>query len=161
MKVVILRGIPGSGKSTLAKKEFPGAVVASSDKHFYNVWGNYKFDANRLSQTHQLCWRDFHHALEDGEPLIVVDNTNISVAEISPYVLPAQAYGYLVKIITLLCDPKEAAARNKHGVPEERVLSMDKYLREAVLPPWWLHETRGELPHALLVAAPVGSLCRA
>jgi hypothetical protein len=42
-------------------------------------------------------------------------------------------------VVTLECDPKVAAARNIHGVPEGEVLAMHKRLVEAQLMPWWQH----------------------
>jgi hypothetical protein len=130
--------------------------------------GGYKFDPSKIGLAHQACFRKFLDALTstDGKTVlilrgipgagkstltrdiqadIVVDNTCTSVAEISPYVLAGEAFGYSVKIITLRCDPKIAAARNVHGVPAHAVERMAKTLDEETkrIPPWWSHEIRG------------------
>jgi len=57
-----------------------------------------------------------------------VDNTGINVVDIAPYCALALAYGHDLKIITLLCDPEVAAARNVHGVPPASVKRMARLL---------------------------------
>lgn len=142
-QVVILRGVPGAGKSTLVAREFPGCTVVSADHHFM-VGGEYRFNPAELPAAHRACWLAFLAAMQSGAETIVVDNTSTSVAEVSPYVLPAEAHGYSVKIITLLCPPSVAAERNVHGVPPVAVGAMDARLRDSIaaLPPWWDHEVR-------------------
>lgn len=140
-QIVILRGISGSGKSTMVGSEFPMAVKVSADD-FFMVDGEYRFDPSKLSLAHQACWRAFYAAIQAEAPLIVVDNTNTTVGEISPYVLPAQANGYSVKIITIECDPEVAATRNAHGVSPQVVRGMAQRLEEQTkfIPPYWTHE---------------------
>lgn len=137
MKVVIYSGVPGSGKSTLAAKEHPGAPVCSAD-HFFERDSVYAFNPARLPEAHAACLRKFVELVQAGGwPVIVVDNTNTTAAEVAPYAALALAYDYALEIVTVHCDPDVAAARNTHGVPVHAVRAMATRLAERALPPWW------------------------
>jgi predicted kinase len=140
MLVLMLRGIPGSGKSSFVQKFLRGATVVSAD-HFFEVDGEYHFNPDNLQQAHEQCWREFLAAVERGDDVIVVDNTNVSVYEIAGYYLPAQSFGYVVKIITLEVPVDVAAARNVHGVSREQVERMAERLDSEtdLFPHWWNH----------------------
>jgi hypothetical protein len=73
--------------------------------------------------------RRFIMALEHNEPEIVVDNTNIRIEEVAPYVSVAQAFGYEVEIVVIdslkTHTLKDLAARNVHGVPYESLVRME------------------------------------
>jgi predicted kinase len=141
MKVIVFRGLPGSGKSTLIEKEFGDVPVVSADHFFIGKDGVYRFDPALIGKAHGACFRRFIQLIERDLDLIVVDNTNTTEVEVAPYMLAAQAFGYEAKVVTVTCDPKIAAARNTHGVPEEVVLKMAVSLSKP-LPPWWEQETR-------------------
>jgi predicted kinase len=138
-KVIILSGISGSGKSTYIASR--PAVVVSADHYFTGVDGAYNFDPTKLGEAHGACFREFIELVRLGSTDVVVDNTNTSVAEVAPYVLAAQAYGWDVEILTLMCesedDVRECAGRNTHGVPFQVVMVQHRQLQERILPPWW------------------------
>lgn len=137
MKVIILSGIPGAGKSTYAERRYPDAYVVSADSYFM-VDGEYRFDPAGLPAAHGACLRDFTRALQAHEhATLVVDNTNISVAEIAPYAALALAYGADLRIVTVNADPENAWARNVHGVPAQSIRRMFDALNKRELPPWW------------------------
>lgn len=119
-QVVVMQGVSGSGKSTMASRiaadAGDGAVIVSADD-FFMVGGKYKFDPSRLSYAHAMCFKKFLDALAAGARVVVVDNTNTSAAEISPYMLAAAAYGYDARILSIECRPDVAALRGLHGVP--------------------------------------------
>jgi len=132
--LVIMRGISGSGKSTHAKEAYPTAVIASADDTFTSLLGDYVFDPSQLTTAHVACFCKVDGALGAGK-LVVVDNTNTQLWEMSPYVMLANKHGVKFKIVRVECDPKIAAARNTHGVPEEVVLAMAA--RMETPPPFW------------------------
>lgn len=136
MKVVIMQGVPGSGKSTYIAEHLKGAVVVSAD-HYFDRLG--RFDPSLLSAAHGECLTNFNAAVLAKAALIVVDNTNTTPVEVAPYWALAQAYGYEVEIVRIVCDPNVAAARNTHGVPVVGVLAMHERLDkfEGLAPPWW------------------------
>ena len=162
MRLIILRGIPGSGKSTFAKKELPKADLIASADDGMMVDGVYKFDPAKLPAAHGACLRSVVEALQEGaaqrvlaktaategiilpaaEPVIVVDNTSTSIAEVAPYVAVGQAYGAEVVIMTLRIDPAIAGPRNTHGVPQVGVDRMAAALDKGTegIMPWWDHE---------------------
>jgi hypothetical protein len=143
MKVYIYSGVPGSGKSTLVREHHAGAIVCSADHHFTDDDGVYRFDPTQLPEAHGACLRKFagYAAIGGpGDPDLVVDNTNTTVAEIAPYAALALAYGHELLVVTVECDPAVAAARNTHGVPEAAVKRMAASLAARQLPPWWKHE---------------------
>ena len=165
MSVTIIRGVPGSGKSTWVQNKFGilvrpvwrflesaevsvAGAIFSTDDAFLNEAKVYEFDFRRLGEAHGTCLRKFTSFIQNVDDLVpvVVDNTNTSVSEVAPYAALALAYGHTLSIVTLLCDPAVAAARNTHGVPEKSVLAMDKRLREEgkLLPPYWPHEVLGQ-----------------
>lgn len=159
MKVIILRGIPGSGKSTYAAKlvvqcsvakqpyENTQAVICSASEYFMQETIDdydgpvYRFNPRELPSAHAHCLRKYVNELLHGtSSLVIVDNTNISVAEIAPYYALAEAYGHEVKIVTLICKPLLAASRNIHNVPWGKIDQMYRYIRQG-LPPFWQQES--------------------
>ena len=161
MRVVLLRGISGSGKGHYIDDTFTvGAHVVSADDFFEKraamLGESYKdvFDPMELPNAHAACLRKFVELVagsgdeapisaEDleahSEKVVVVDNTNCSIAEMAPYIALAQAYDPEVEleIVYLWCDPVTAFKRNQHGTPFNAVLRQFKSAERTELPPWW------------------------
>lgn len=119
MRVIILRGLSGSGKSTWASQYADRATIVSTDAFFY-VDGVYRHDQTKLREYHGRTFRLFLEALQRGDALIIVDNTNIEPWEFSPYVLAGEAFGYPVELLTMRCSLETALAR-KQLVPREHM----------------------------------------
>ncbi len=125
LRVICLRGFSGAGKSHYRKAHFPNAVVCSSDDYFVNDAGEYEFKDPDIA--HGKCFRKFIEVVQGNfngdrnDEFVVVDNTNVRMAELAPYHQAAKAYGYQAEVIHIQCDPELAAKRNKHGVPLEKV----------------------------------------
>lgn len=140
-RCIIMRGIPGSGKTTYVKTHYPDAWVVSADHHFMNHFGEYRLDIRQLPAAHANCLKQFVRCVRNGSELVVVDNTNITVAEIAPYCALALAYGYELQIITLLVDTRVAWGRNVHGVPLPICNVRDEIMRDEQkrFPIYWPH----------------------
>lgn len=139
-QVKVMRGIQGSGKSTYAKLLVQCAheagqkpLICSADNFFITDEG-YKFDIEKLGEAHKWCMRVFLTALQEGYDMVVVDNTNINLEDLSPYVAVGQALGYDVEIIQVNTPPEIAAGRNVHGVGESQVHALHKRLQHVKLP---------------------------
>jgi predicted kinase len=122
-KLVIMQGIPGSGKGFVNKRDYPSALVCSADDYFRTRNPNYDnggegFDPSHLGKAHKQCQDRVRMAMECGEPIVVVDNTNLDDKSIKTYVKLARTFGYDIEICRVECDITVAAARNSHGVPE-------------------------------------------
>ena len=125
--VFILRGLPGSGKSTFAAGLVADGGVIHSTDDFFLENGEYRFDPDKLAEFHALNFLRFKKSLENGVQLVVLDKTNSRKREWIHYKLTAESFGYLVIILALPHpDPKIAAERNIHGVPEGTIRSMLK-----------------------------------
>lgn len=148
--VVLLSGIPGSGKSRHARalleraaeydaagRSYANVVVVSADNYFLDEAGIYRFDVAKLGEAHGACMRAFLKAVGSEVRTVVVDNTNTTTLELAPYYAVARALGYEVEIVTVLCDPAVAAARNTHGVSLAGCVAMDARLRAREIPPYW------------------------
>ena len=148
-QVVILSGVSGSGKSTLVKEFGPEVSyyrkVVSAD-NFFMVNGEYKFSPAHLGDAHADCFRKFIQAMQDETQMIIVDNTNTTAEEISPYMLGAAAFGYEVEVQTILpknmTDLELCAQRNAHGVPMAVISAQYRRLCERKLPRYWKASTR-------------------
>lgn len=141
-KVLILAGASGSGKSTLARGracQAGASLIFSADAYFVGEDGVYRFDPARLPEAHGLCLRCFVGAVQTAAPLVIVDNTNTTVAEVAPYAAVARAFGYDVEIVILHIDPEVAFRRGLHGVPLATIKAQAKRLStlRASLPPRW------------------------
>lgn len=151
--LLIMRGLPGSGKSHFARNihdfmiRLPSAKpeITSADDWFQTNNGG-RFDHTQLGAAHNDCFRRAMHLMQDKAPLVVVDNANMTRAEISPYVMLGTALGYKVTLVHVL-PPREyggigrmirfdvLAQRNVHGVPESTIRNMaDRW--EDHLPYW-------------------------
>jgi len=146
-----MSGVSGSGKSTYARKLWnelePGTYckVVSADDYFM-VNGEYEFDSSKLSAAHSKCFRDYLAALQDDYSLVIVDNTNLTSEEISPYMLAASAFGYEAEVITLTGKMLSETVvmlsdRNLHGVSPNNVMYQHSKLLSRKLPPWWKETT--------------------
>ena len=144
-EVIIVRGTSGSGKTTwvnnkLKELRSKGTVctACSADNYFIKE-GKYQFDPNKLDDAHLSCYRNFLAALQIGYQIIIVDNTNTQLWEMTPYTMLAKTYGYDIKVVRTTCAARTAAERNVHGVPAKSVESM--YKRMQNLPKYWPKET--------------------
>lgn len=125
----ICRGLPGSGKTTAVKElitKYPTLVVASADD-FRVTNGKYVYKPEDTIRVHTLCKKAILDACERGDSC-VVDNTNLALTEMKPYVQMADQFNYAIKFIT----PKTAWAtdlsilldKNTHNVPKEKLQEM-------------------------------------
>lgn len=150
MRLIVLMAVSGAGKDHFVAHFMPEAnTVASADDYFMRD-GKYRFDGDYLYLAHGACFRKVLAALQEGvataehtpaeaSPLIVVNNTNTTIAEIAPYMMAAQAYGAEASITCLRIAPLVAAKRNVHGVGLTPILKMAERLEKTLteLPPWW------------------------
>lgn len=143
MNIKIMRGVPGSGKSTWAKNlrqvtydQGLLPIIVSADMYF-TASGQYMFDPTKLGEAHRWCMSSFINSCNDHMNPIIVDNTNINLEDISPYVAVGEALGYDVEIVQIETDPEIAAARNTHGVPKAKVIEMARRMQVNRIPRRW------------------------
>ncbi|VIO90575.1 Smr domain containing protein [Brugia malayi] len=127
--MVIMRGIPGSGKSYLASDLISGTngAVFNTDKYFVQN-GVYQFDPTKLDEYHQKNWKEAKDAIQQGIKPIIIDNTNIFVTHMKPYINLAVKNLYEIYFVEPETEwkknAKECARRNAHSVPEEKIAYM-------------------------------------
>jgi predicted kinase len=129
-QAVVMQGVSGSGKSTYINRKLRHYEVVSADNFFINEDGVYQFNVRLLADAHAACMRDWLEMLYQQEPKICCDNTNLSLWEMAPYVMSANAMGYEVRVIRA-----SGNFKNVHGVPEEAVAAMRR--RMEAPPPFW------------------------
>lgn len=167
--VIILRGARGTGKSTLAEllvsENFTVHGIAPSERSpaynfVHQLWqsinqqprtiysadnyfmkgGVYNFEEKLLAAAHGSCLRLYDMAMPKLEHHCIVDNTNTTMAELSPYATLANAYGHELHIISLLAkDVAECARRCRHKASVKDILIEDTNLRQSSIemPPWF------------------------
>ncbi len=118
--VTILQGPSGNGKSWVTEQMQPDAVC-SADNYFKKH--GIAFDGAKLQAAHNECFQFFMAKLLDGIRMraknwhVIVDNTNLELHEISPYILAADSAEYTSEIVRVVCDPETAWKRQIHNVP--------------------------------------------
>lgn len=142
-----MQGVPGSGKSTIAKilwqrHGLDQAAIVSADNFHTDRSGGYLYRPEDAGKAHAWCLRTFITFVtrEEQVSLIIVDNTNTTVAEAAPYMAIASAYGCAARILHVDCDWEEAARRNVHGVPLKTVAQLYFNLKSFSGPSWWVRE---------------------
>jgi len=148
MQVILMSGISGSGKNTYIKSRFGGddvVKVFSADDYFERD-GDYNFDPSQLPFAHGQCLRNFINTVAIAPngaagpmttDVVVVNNTNLTTEELSPYVAIASAYGHPIELVTIHCPPHIAAARSLHVNSFPICKSMHDRLMARKLPPFW------------------------
>ena len=156
-KVIIMRGIQGSGKSTKARELISGVLdgpcvceylpqgsIVSADHYWINSEGEYVFIPEKIGDAHRDCFAKFHEAcsnadaeVHDSDHTIIVDNTNIELHEIAPYLSVAQYFNLDIEIVNVDADLDVCLSRQIHNVPEGIVKNKYKRFQSVRLPFQW------------------------
>lgn len=146
-RVIVLRGCSGSGKSTWARaqiKALPAGKrggICSADNYFLDDDGNYNFDYKKLDEAHRDCFAKFCAKVDMKYDLIIIDNTNTKLHEMSPYIMYAKVNmlpGDTIEIKRFECSVSLAADRNVHGVPRGSIENQKKRMER--VPQHWVEE---------------------
>jgi predicted kinase len=123
----IMVGLPGSGKTTWIQRSLDGdAISCSADQHHIRE-GKYEYRTERARAAHDACLLRFTEIIRMGPRWvgqIVVDNTNLTVPYIAPYIALAQAYEFRTRVIYMNVSEETAWARQTHGVDRETFAKM-------------------------------------
>lgn len=119
----IIRGLPGSGKTTLAQAMLSTNMVQShyeADMWMIDDFGDYCFNADKLSDCHNHCFRNTCDALLASHA-VAVSNTFTRHWEYDKYVDFCLQRG--IGFTVLIC---QGNYPNIHGVPEAAIERMRK-----------------------------------
>lgn len=115
-------------------------MVVSADDYFQR--NGYQFDPTKIGEAHKVCFQRYLEAVTGRKrvaDVLVVDNTNIRLWELSPYVAVADAVDVPCELIHVRCPVDVAIRRNVHGVPPEKIRRMACDFEPA--PPFWVSTT--------------------
>jgi len=115
--LVLLRGLPGSGKSTKAKTLYKNHVHLETDMYFME-YGEYLFDAAKLSDAHKWCQEAANVIMEKGQNL-VVSNTFSKLWEMDAFFNLAYKHDY--ELLVHKCVGKYNSI---HNVPSDVIARM-------------------------------------
>lgn len=120
-KIILLRGLAGSGKSTYAQKlKEKGALIFSNDE-LLTAEGVYKWDEELAVLAHYTNQKMVCQAMREGKEFIVIDNTNIHLYNMTPYIRLAHYYKYEYELFEMdtpwALDIEELEKKNTHNVP--------------------------------------------
>jgi hypothetical protein len=97
------------------------------------------FDRTKLHEAHAQCLRSFVRNVMAENSIyteIVVDNTNTTQREVTPYAALALAYGHALKIVTLIAVDEATLAtcmrRNLHEVPSDTIRAQNERVRQSL-----------------------------
>lgn len=128
--VIILSGRSGSGKTEFAEMIYNSSVfdaaICTADDYFYQD-GKYNFDASKLGEAHKWCREKFQKELDNGVPLVIMNNTNTRLEHVQPYIDAAHEAGYRVHWIFTA---HHHEGKNTHGVPESTLEKQTQQLTE-------------------------------
>ena len=133
-KVILMRGASGAGKSTYVQVNYPHANVICSNDHHRVVDGVYKYTDSKEPQ--KKCFKSYYNALVTGQPLVVVDNTNVSAASLAPYIALAELFGYDYTIIEIETDIETCLKNSQHGVSIDTLYKMAEQLDQPLPKEW-------------------------
>lgn len=132
--ITILCGLSGSGKTTWAKNNRT-QCLCSANRYFHGLPigtccfadepapGEFRYDPAHIRFAHDRCLAWFARHLNDHRHL-VVDNTNLSLLELAPYVRLAQAFEKRV-VVAIFTTPLDICmARQDKGVPFQKMQRM-------------------------------------
>ncbi|XP_041533706.1 NEDD4-binding protein 2-like 1 isoform X2 [Microtus oregoni] len=110
------------------QRDFPRAVIFSTDDFFFREDGAYEFNPDFLEEAHEWNQKRARKAMQNGISPIIIDNTNLHAWEMKPYAVMALENNYEV----IFREPdtrwkfnvQELARRNIHGVPREKIHRM-------------------------------------
>jgi hypothetical protein len=106
-QLILLRGLPWTGKSYQSKKlleKHPEGKIFSTDEYWYKINfpdrpEEYSFNRNLLGTAHKWNQLRAQRAIDMGDPLIIIDNTNTTADEFCcPYLKYASFQGYEIEI---------------------------------------------------------------
>ncbi|XP_022216943.2 NEDD4-binding protein 2 [Drosophila obscura] len=144
--MIIMRGPPGSGKSMLAESLLRQShllehndmqdFVYSTDDYFKSRRG-YEFNPAVLPTAHEWNKDRVRQKAALGWSPIIVDNTNIMVWEMQPYVQIAVQHGYVLELLEPQTSWSKSASKlaqkNIHQVPRETIQRMlERYEKTSV-----------------------------
>jgi len=110
--LIIIRGFPGSGKTLLARsiaERFQCRhLVCSEDRYHWTGgdvgMGNFVFRPEISWRTRDWCAREVVESLQEGVPLVIVDNINYRIIHYEEHIRTANRLGYTAKILEIIHD---------------------------------------------------------
>lgn len=143
--LILMRGVPGSGKSHLARQiinmmfgpspNHYKTYILSTDDYFM-VRGQYQYDKYRLSEAHSWNHNRAKSALRSGLSPVIIDNTNVELWEMEPYLREGVSNGYIIEVV----EPNtpwakkahQLVKRNMHNVPLVNIKRMLENYRDGL-----------------------------
>jgi len=124
MKIIMYRGTSGAGKSQHAvavkdwcRENYLSLAYCSADDYFIDGSFNYKFNHHKLCNAHSECFDKYASALGEKKDVIIVDNTNLTLWEIMPYLQLAKFYDTELHLMQFDAPWQQRQANQKHAVP--------------------------------------------
>lgn len=118
----LIRGVCGAGKSTFANTLYESGVVDfvfEADKYF-EINGEYKFDASKLGIAHKNCQELTALWLYKGAS-IAVSNTSTTEKEVETYRKIADECN--ANFVSIIVENRHGGT-NTHNVPEDKIQQM-------------------------------------
>lgn len=134
--LIILRGAPGSGKSYLGRTIVDRTVNGDYENHIFSTddffidrrTKRYVFNKDLIGQAHEFNQNRVKWRSTNGWSPIIVDNTNIKLWEMFPYIQTGVQNGYIIKIVEPNTPWSRSAGQcfknNTHSVPKETIERM-------------------------------------